>query len=230
MAVSILFSAFLALTLTPALCASLLRPVSAAHQQKRGFFAAFNRGFASMTAAYSNRVSCLIGRAGRMMAVFALLCTVLVVAMQQLPSSFLPEEDQGYFMTSIQLPTGATAERTLQVVKEYEAHVASRPALDTNMVVQGFSFAGSGPNTAMAFTMLKDWPLRNGATAADGAGAAATTTAPAGTGRCKNHQVPPAATAATTRARLRPARSQWPPGCSPRPRPASPSPAGAFAP
>lgn len=167
MAVSILFSAFLALTLTPALCASLLRPVSAAYQQKLGFFSAFNRGFARMTAAYSNRVTRLIGRGGRMMVVFALLCTVLVVAMQHLPTSFLPEEDQGYFMTSIQLPTGATAERTLQVVKEYEAHVASRPALDTNMVVQGFSFAGSGPNTAMAFTMLKDWPLRNGATAAD---------------------------------------------------------------
>ena len=101
------------------------------------------------------------------MAAFAVLCAVLVLAAGQLPSSFLPEEDQGYFMTSIQLPTGATSERTLDVVKAYEAHVASRPTLDANMVVLGFSFAGSGPNAAMAFTMLKDWDQRNGATAAE---------------------------------------------------------------
>lgn len=167
MAVSILFSAFLALTLTPALCATLLRPVSADHHEKRGFFGAFNRGFERLTERYTGRVSRLVGRSGRMMLVFALLCGVLAMAGQQLPSSFLPEEDQGYFMTSIQLPTGATSERTLDVVKRFEAHVATRPALDTNIVVQGFSFSGSGTNAAMAFTMLKDWDQRNGATAAE---------------------------------------------------------------
>lgn len=166
MAVSILFSAFLALTLTPALCASLLRPVSADHQHKGAFFSTFNRSFDSLSAGYSRQVSRVVGRSGQMMLVFGALCAVLVVAARQLPSSFLPEEDQGYFMTSIQLPTGATSERTLALVKAYELHVASRPALDTNMVVQGFSFAGSGPNAAMAFTMLKDWDQRNGATAA----------------------------------------------------------------
>jgi multidrug efflux pump len=112
-------------------------------------------------------VARLVGRSGRMMAAFAALCAVLAIAAGQLPSSFLPEEDQGYFMTSIQLPTGATSERTLEVVKAYEAHVASRPGLDANLVVLGFSFAGSGPNAAMAFTMLKDWDQRNGATAAE---------------------------------------------------------------
>ena len=70
-------------------------------------------------------------------------------------------------MTSIQLPTGATSERTLAVIKEFEAHVASREALDTNLVVQGFSFSGAGPNAAMAFTMLKEWDQRHGATAAE---------------------------------------------------------------
>ncbi|MEC9411865.1 MAG: multidrug efflux RND transporter permease subunit [Pseudomonadota bacterium] len=167
MAVSILFSAFLALTLTPALCATLLRPVSVEHHHKRGFFGAFNRSFERLTAGYGARVASMIGHTGRMMALFAVLCVVLIVAAKQLPSSFLPEEDQGYFMTSIQLPTGATSERTLEVVKAYEAHVASRPALDANLVVLGFSFAGSGPNAAMAFTMLKDWDQRNGATAAE---------------------------------------------------------------
>ncbi|MFV0596741.1 multidrug efflux RND transporter permease subunit [Shewanella sp.] len=167
MAVSILISAFLALSLTPALCSTLLRPVSADHQHKSGFFGAFNRAFQRLTARYSARLVYLVGRSGRMMAAFSVICAVLVLAVKELPSSFLPDEDQGYFMTSIQLPTGATSERTLEVVKKYEAHVATRPALDANMVVQGFSFAGSGPNAAMAFTMLQDWDKRNGATAAE---------------------------------------------------------------
>ncbi|WP_421335539.1 multidrug efflux RND transporter permease subunit [Aeromonas veronii] len=167
MAVSILISAFLALTLTPALCATLLRPVSPSHHEKRGFFGAFNWGFERFTAGYGARVTRLVGRSGRMMATFAALCAVLALAAAQLPSSFLPDEDQGYFMTSIQLPTGATSERTLEVVKAFEAHVASRETLDTNLVVQGFSFSGAGPNAAMAFTMLKDWDQRHGATAAE---------------------------------------------------------------
>ena len=167
MAVSILFSAFLALTLTPALCATLLRPVSADHHQKRGFFGAFNRAFERLTDRYTGRVARTVARSARMMVVFALLCGVLVLVARELPSSFLPEEDQGYFMTSIQLPNGATSERTLDVVKRFEAHVASRPALDANLVVQGFSFSGSGTNAAMAFTMLKDWGQRDGATAAE---------------------------------------------------------------
>ncbi|MBF0743767.1 multidrug efflux RND transporter permease subunit, partial [Shigella flexneri] len=90
---------------------------------------------------------------------------VLVVAAHRLPSSFLPEEDQGYFMASIQLPTGANSERTLDVARAYEAHVASRPGLASNLVIQGFSFSGSGSNAAMAFTMLRDWGERRGATA-----------------------------------------------------------------
>ena len=167
MAVSILFSAFLALTLTPALCATLLRPVSADHHEKRGFFGAFNRAFERLTDRYTGRVARTVARSARMMVVFALLCGVLVLVARELPSSFLPEEDQGYFMTSIQLPNGATSERTLDVVKRFEAHVASRPALDANLVVQGFSFSGSGTNAAMAFTMLKDWGQRDGATAAE---------------------------------------------------------------
>ena len=167
MAVSILFSAFLALTLTPALCATLLRPVSADHHEKRGFFGAFNRAFERLTDRYTGRVARTVARSARMMGVFALLCGVLVLVARELPSSFLPEEDQGYFMTSIQLPNGATSERTLDVVKRFEAHVASRPALDANLVVQGFSFSGSGTNAAMAFTMLKDWGQRDGATAAE---------------------------------------------------------------
>ncbi len=174
MAVSILFSAFLALTLTPALCATLLRPVGPGHHGKRGFFGAFNRGFDRMTQGYASRVARLAGRGARTMAAFVAVCVVLVLAARQLPSSFLPEEDQGYFMTSIQLPTGATSERTLDVVKAYEAHVATRPGLASNLVIQGFSFSGSGSNAAMAFTMLRDWSDRGGATAREEAALAQT--------------------------------------------------------
>ena len=165
MGVSILFSAFMALSLTPALCASLLKPVAADHHKRKGLFVAFNRGFERLTQGYSAGVVRLLQRGGRVMLVFAAICALLVLALRELPSSFLPEEDQGYFMTSIQLPAGATSARTLDVVKAYESHVSSRPGIASNLVVLGFSFAGSGPNTAMAFTTLKDWAQRAGATA-----------------------------------------------------------------
>ena len=167
MAVSILFSAFLALTLTPALCATLLKPVDPAHHEKRGFFGWFNRKFEHMTQRYESGVGRLLARSGRVMLVFAALTAILFLAFRQLPSAFLPEEDQGYFMTTIQLPADATVERTLDIVKTYEKHVASRPGIDSNMSILGFGFSGSGPNAAMAFTTLKDWKQRNGATAQD---------------------------------------------------------------
>ncbi|MGY0833800.1 multidrug efflux RND transporter permease subunit [Azospirillum argentinense] len=164
MAVAILFSAFLALTLTPALCATLLRPVDPAHHEKRGFFGWFNRGFDRLTQRYERRVAGLVTRTGRVMLVFAALVAVLVLAFRQLPSAFLPEEDQGYFMTSIQLPAEATTERTLRIVKTFEEHVASRPSVASTLSIVGFGFSGSGTNAAMGFTMLKDWGERGGAT------------------------------------------------------------------
>ncbi|WP_054687210.1 multidrug efflux RND transporter permease subunit [Pantoea stewartii] len=165
MAVSVLISAFLALSLTPALCATLLRPVNQHAQQKTGFFGGFNRQFAAITALYGRGVSRLLKRVGSALGVYAALCLLLFLAMKNLPSSFLPEEDQGYFMTSIQLPSEATAARTLNVVKAFEQAVLSRPATQSTIAILGFSFAGSGPNSAMAFTTLKGWDERNGATA-----------------------------------------------------------------
>ncbi|HCT5048285.1 TPA: multidrug efflux RND transporter permease subunit [Pseudomonas aeruginosa] len=166
MVISILFSAFLALTLTPALCATLLKPIESGHHDKRGFFGWFNRSFNRITDRYESRVGNLVARSGRVMLVFAALTAVLVFAFRQLPSAFLPEEDQGYFMTSIQLPADATTERTLDVVKAFESHVMSRPPVQANMSILGFGFSGAGPNVALAFTTLKDWSQRDGATAA----------------------------------------------------------------
>ncbi|MCF7749779.1 multidrug efflux RND transporter permease subunit [Bacillus subtilis subsp. subtilis] len=167
MAVSILFSALLALSLTPALCATLLSPSTRGHHGRAGVFGGFNRGLDRMTGRYQGWVVRILRRGGRSMAVFAALVVALALGLQWLPGAFLPEEDQGYFMTSIQLPADATAERTLDVVQTYEAHVATRPGIAANQSILGYSFVGSGPNAALAFTMLNDWDARAGATAAD---------------------------------------------------------------
>lgn len=165
MAVSILISAFLALSLTPALCATLLKPADNHLHQKQGFFGWFNRQFTLMTDRYQSGVGKMLKRAGRSLAVYATLCLLLFVTITSIPSTFLPEEDQGYFVTSIQLPSDATAERTFDVVKEFEDAVLGREGIETNLSIMGYSFSGSGPNSALAFTTLKDWGKRKGATA-----------------------------------------------------------------
>ncbi|TDY98347.1 UNVERIFIED_ORG: multidrug efflux pump [Herbaspirillum seropedicae] len=166
MAVSILFSAFLALSLTPALCATLLKPVAPGHHEKRGFFGAFNRAFARLTRRYESLLGRLIARGLRMMLLYGALSLLLVLGLRALPSAFLPEEDQGYFMTSFQLPADATTERTARAVDQFERYLKTREDIGANLSVLGFGFSGSGPNAAMAFTELKDWKERKGSTAA----------------------------------------------------------------
>lgn len=165
MAVSILFSAFLALTLTPALCASILKPVTQHENSKAGFFGWFNNKFNRLSTGYEKGLRYTLRRGGRVLIIYAALCGAIFLAYRALPSSFLPDEDQGYFMTSIQLPSEATQERTRDVVSRLESVIAGRPSVNSNISIFGFGFSGSGPNTAMAFTTLKDWGERNGATA-----------------------------------------------------------------
>ncbi len=167
MAVSILFSALLALTLTPALCATMLKPVEPGHHEKRGFFGWFNRRFDRLTQWYETRVGRLVGRTGRVMLLFVALCGALVIGFRMLPSSFLPEEDQGYFITSFLMPADSTSERTSDVMGKLEKHLASRPSIKASVSVIGYGFSGSGPNAALNFSVLKDWNERNGATAYD---------------------------------------------------------------
>lgn len=173
MAVSILFSAFLGLTLTPALCATLLKPIATGHHEKKGFSGWFNRTFNRMTQGYSGWVAALVRRTGRMMVLYAVIVAALAYCYMRLPSSFVPAEDQGNFMTSFTLPTDATAERTLDIVKQYDAYVASRAAVSGNTSIIGFGFSGSGPNAAMAFTSLKDWSERSATVNDEVAGATA---------------------------------------------------------
>ncbi|MCQ0167197.1 MULTISPECIES: efflux RND transporter permease subunit [Pseudomonas] len=161
MAVSILFSAFLALSLTPALCATLLKPIAKGeHHVKRGFFGWFNRKFEGMSNGYQRWVMHAIQRSGRYLVVYGLLLVALGWTFSQLPSSFLPTEDQGYTITDVQLPPGASRNRTVQVAEQIEAHSAGEPGVGNTTVILGFSFSGSGQNAALVFTTLKDWSER----------------------------------------------------------------------
>lgn len=159
MAVSILFSAFLALTLTPALCATLLKPVTG-HGTATGVFGWFNRGFDALTRRYTGWVGWTLRRGGRMLVIYAALLALVGFGFQRIPTSFVPEEDQGNFMAMFELPAGATAERTRAAIAQYEAHTATRSNITENTVILGFGFSGSGPNAAQAFTSLKDWDSR----------------------------------------------------------------------
>ncbi|MCY4127332.1 MAG: efflux RND transporter permease subunit, partial [Pseudomonas sp.] len=162
MAVSILFSAFLALSLTPALCATLLKPVNpGAHHQRGGFFGWFNRRFEGMSKGYEGWVSQALRRSGLYLLVYAVLLGVLGYGFSQLPTAFLPTEDQGYTITDIQLPPGASRMRTEQVAAHIEAHNGDEPGVGNTTVILGFSFSGSGQNAALAFTTLKDWSERD---------------------------------------------------------------------
>ena len=160
---SMLFSVFLALSLTPALCATFLKPVEAGHKHaKRGFFGWFNRGFLATTHGYEGWVAKMLTRTTRFMLLFGLIVVVVVLLVTRLPSSFLPTEDQGYLIANVQLPPGATQERTLAVMKQAEAFFLKQPEVDKMVSVLGFSFSGSGQNAALAFVTLKPWGERSG--------------------------------------------------------------------
>ena len=161
---SILLSAFLALSLTPALCASLLKPVEAGHHhEKTGFFGWFNRGFARTAKGYESLVARILKRAARYLVIYIAVIGAVWLLFARLPTSFLPAEDQGYIIVNVQLPPGATQNRTLDVMRQAEGFVLKQPEVQSIVSVLGFSFSGTGQNAALAFVTLKDWSERKGA-------------------------------------------------------------------
>jgi multidrug efflux pump len=171
LAVSIAFSALMALTLTPALCASLLKIEDVHHDWSSGnpvmrgfgrFFEGFNGWFARTTQRYQNVVGKILVRPLRFLAIYVALFAMTLLLFRRLPGSFLPIEDQGAVMTVIQAPPGATTERTNIAIEQVKAFYRRQPQVATNILVRGFSFFGQGQANAMAFVRLKPWEERKG--------------------------------------------------------------------
>lgn len=161
---AMVLSVLVALILTPALCATLLKPLRKGelHGQK-GFFGWFNRRFDQAAHGYEGIVGKILGRSLRWLVIYALLIGVMVVLFMRLPTSFLPIEDRGVFSTSVQLPSGSTQQQTLKVVEKIEDYYLTQ---EKNNVVSVFSTIGSGPggngqNVARLFIRLKDWDVRD---------------------------------------------------------------------
>ncbi|MFK3780120.1 multidrug efflux RND transporter permease subunit [Agrobacterium sp. NPDC089420] len=167
MVASILFSAFLALSLTPALCATFLKPLAKGHvHAKKGFFGWFNRGFDSLSHGYSGWVGRLMRKSGRVMLVYLVIVGAAAYMFVRLPTDFLPIEDQGTLLAQVQAPADATSARTLESVQTMEKIVLDNPAVERVVAINGFSFSGAGENAALVFMTLKDWSERGAGQAA----------------------------------------------------------------
>ncbi len=158
---AMMLSVVVALTLTPALCATLLRKPD--HEKRnRGMFGWFNRGFDKLTDGYASLVGFSIRRPLRIGLIYLLIGGTMVFLFARTPTGFLPEEDQGILFTLVQGPTGSTAEATESVLEQIEQYYLENEAENVNSVftVRGFSFAGQGQNMGIAFVSLKDWDER----------------------------------------------------------------------
>ena len=159
-------SVFVALSLTPALCALFLKPLDREHPMKtRGFFGAFNRGFDALRDRYLGGVGHVIGRFGRWLVVYGLLCAGLAFLFMRLPTAFLPEEDQGVAYVLVQTPPGTTQERTMQVLEDISGYLRKQEAasIDATFEVAGINFAGRAQNQGLLFIHFRDWSERKGA-------------------------------------------------------------------
>ncbi|MBU9339565.1 multidrug efflux RND transporter permease subunit [Burkholderia multivorans] len=163
LAVSIAFSAFLALSLTPALCATLLKPIDDGHHDKRGFFGWFNRFVARSTQRYATRVGAMLNKPLRWLVVYGALTAVAALMLTRLPSAFLPDEDQGNFMVMVIRPQGTPLAETMQSVREVESYLRREEPAAYTFALGGFNLYGEGPNGGMIFVTLKNWNARQAA-------------------------------------------------------------------
>ena len=157
---SMVFSAIMALTLTPALCATLLKPVDPNHHERKGLFGAFNRLFRRTTNSYQTGVQKILKSTLRYMVLYGVIVAAVVWMAVRMPTSFLPAEDQGYLLANVQLPPGASTGRTLEVMKQAEAYFLKEPGAEAIVSVIGYSFSGNGQNGGLLFVPLKDWKER----------------------------------------------------------------------
>ncbi len=156
-------SVLVAIVLTPALCATMLKPINKGeHGKTTGFFGWFNRHFDNGKSKYERGVRSMVGRRKRYMGIFALMVVLMGFLFLRLPSSFLPQEDQGVLFAQVLAPVGATQERTMESIKKVENYFLEneKDTVESVFSVQGFSFGGSGQNNGMAFIKLKDWSER----------------------------------------------------------------------
>ncbi len=164
---AMVLSVLVALILTPALCATMLKPIAKGDhgEGKKGFFGWFNRMFDKSTHHYTDSVGNILRSTGRYLLLYLLIVGGMAFLFIKLPSSFLPEEDQGVFLTMAQLPAGATQERTQKVLDEVTDYYLTQEKANVNSVftVNGFGFSGRGQNTGLAFVSLKNWEERPGA-------------------------------------------------------------------
>jgi len=167
---AMVLSVLVAMTLTPALCASLLKTRDGrGHGAQHGFFGWFNRTFERASAGYERWVGVVLRRWGRSLLLYGAVLVVMAVGYMSLPTSFLPDEDQGILMAQIQLPVGATDSRTQAVIKQFEDYILKQPEVEAMISISGLGMGGNSQNTARAFIRLKDWDERGG----PGQGAAA---------------------------------------------------------
>ena len=156
-------SVLVAMILTPALCATLLKPIPKGHGlATKGFFGAFNRAFDRSNRGYQSLVQRMLQRGGRWMVGYAILVVAVGFVFTKIPAGFLPEEDQGTLFAIVQLPPGTTQSNTEKVLDQVQHHFLEeqKDAVDSIFTVAGFSFAGSGQNTGFAFVKLKPWGER----------------------------------------------------------------------
>jgi HAE1 family hydrophobic/amphiphilic exporter-1/multidrug efflux pump len=162
---SMVLSVLVALILTPALCASILKPADPDHKERKGFFGWFNRSFDRGVRRYGQGVGTIERRWGRTMTVYVLIVVGMGLIFVGLPSGFLPEEDQGQIFTQVSLPSGATMEETQRTMDRVRDHFlgAEKANVDSVFTVSGFGFVGQAQNVGIAFVRLKDWRERPGA-------------------------------------------------------------------
>ncbi|MCW5625658.1 MAG: efflux RND transporter permease subunit [Burkholderiales bacterium] len=160
---AMVLSVLVALIFTPALCATILKPIPKGHHgTTRGFFGWFNRRFDRSSHGYQGIVGHMLGRTVRYLLIYAAILVAMAVLFLRLPTSFLPEEDQGILFVQVQLPAGATKERTFAVVKQMERYFLEeeKDNVESVLGVVGFSFSGRGQNMGLAFVKMKDWSER----------------------------------------------------------------------